>query len=289
MKNIQEFIGMAHNLAQRAVPKYSSKYSRKEFTQPQLITLNLLRIKCDWTYRGTVTMVRLMTVIREELGLDLVPQPSTLWYAFDRMKMSIGWLLLDETLEEFDLDGFAGIDATGFERSCASSYYASTTKMDISSVKTTVLADLEHQVVLDVHMTTTRKHDTQIGPDLLAKHPQLDTLVADKGYCDRSFRDQLRDQGIRPLVRHADKGSIHRAANARMDEDLYHQRSKNESIFSVIKRKYGDRIRARVWYRQFREIVLRMVVYNLDRLIQEVLLRILTIPGFQVRRQSAAR
>lgn len=288
MNDLQEFVWQAYDLAQRSVPKYSTKYSRKDFTQHQLITLNLIRIKCDWTYRQTIGWFRWMTPLRDHLELDTMPDHTTLYHAFDRMSLTIGRLLSDESLDPFDLSGFSGIDATGFERSVASQYYAKTAKMNLQSIKTTVLADLKLNVVIDAHFTTTRKHDTKIGPDLLENHPELSVLAADKGYDDQSFRDQLRDNNIRPLIRHCESSPIHKAANARMIDEDYHKRSNNESVFSAIKRKYGDRLRSRIWYRQFRELILKMVVHNLDQLVKEPLF-ISTCIWFLFRRKTIAR
>jgi len=288
MNDLQVFVWQAYDLAQRTVSTYSTKYSRKDFTQPQLITLNLIRIKCDWTYRETIEWFRWMTPLRDHLDLDTMPDHTTLYHAFDRMSLTIGRMLLDESLKPFNLSGFSGIDATGFERSVASQYYAKTAKMNIKSIKTTVLADLEHNVVIDAHFTTTRKHDTQIGPQLLKKHSDLSALAADKGYDDQSFRDQLRDDNIRPLIRHCESSPIHYAANARMNDEDYHKRSNNESVFSAIKRKYGDRLRSRVWYRQFRELILKMVVHNIDQFVKELLF-ISTVFWFVFRRKSLIR
>ncbi|AXR76185.1 ISH9-type transposase (plasmid) [Natrarchaeobaculum sulfurireducens] len=50
---------------------------------------------------------------------------------------------------------------------------------------------------------------------------------------------------------------------------LYGQRALSETVFSVIKRTLGDAVRARSWYREFREIVLLCVVYNIKRAIEQ--------------------
>ncbi len=44
-------------------------------------------------------------------------------------------------------------------------------------------------------MTTTRKHDTQIAPQLTERNlEQFQTLAADKGYDDQVYREQLRGE-----------------------------------------------------------------------------------------------
>jgi len=124
--------------------------------------MNPSRIKCDWTYRQTIEWFRWMTPLRDHFDLDFMPDHTRQYDAFDRIGLSIGRMLLDESLEPFDRSGFSGIDATGFERSVVPKHYAKTAKMTHQSIKTTVLADREHNLVIDAHFTTTRKHDPQI-------------------------------------------------------------------------------------------------------------------------------
>lgn len=270
MEYLLDFVHQSFVLSQQVVDRYSHKYSKQTFTQPQLIVLNLIRIKCDWTYRETKEALLLMPGVREALNLDSVPHHTTIQKAFDRLDATIWRLLLTKTVNGFDQSGHAGIDSTGFERSRASRYYTQRTKMKLNAVKTTILVDVSSQVILDCHLTTTRKHDTQIGPTLLKKHSDLQSLVADKGYDTKELRHPLRSQNIRPLIRHREFRSVDKAANARMNDDDYNQRQKVETVFSVLKRKYGDRIRSRKWYRQFREMIARMVVYNLDKFVKEL-------------------
>ena len=57
------------------------------------------------------------------------------------------------------------------------------------------------------------------------------------------------------------------AHNARINDDLYNQRSMTETVNSSVKRSYGSAVRAREWYREFREIVLMCLVYNITQYI----------------------
>ena len=58
------------------------------------------------------------------------------------------------------------------------------------------------------------------------------------------------------------------AHNARMDGDRYHQRSMAETVFSSIKRTLGSAVRARSWWLEFREMLLKAAVYNLRRSVR---------------------
>ena len=79
-------------LARRAVPRFSTRYSRKRFTLRQHVVL-LLTVKKTTTYCDLVDELIEMPRIRDALELDSIPRPSTLCDAFDRLEMG-GWRVL---------------------------------------------------------------------------------------------------------------------------------------------------------------------------------------------------
>jgi hypothetical protein len=68
-----------------ALPAYSSRVSRHDFTQPQLFALLTLRQFLKTDYRGLVTLVAEWSDLRRALGLRKVPRYSTLCYAERRL------------------------------------------------------------------------------------------------------------------------------------------------------------------------------------------------------------
>lgn len=75
----------ALRLAQARLPAYSSKFSRKDFTQHQLFACLALKTFFKTDYRGLTPMLRDFTELRQELGLADVPHYSTLCYAAKRL------------------------------------------------------------------------------------------------------------------------------------------------------------------------------------------------------------
>ncbi len=59
--------------------------------------------------------------------------------------------------------------------------------------------------------------------------------------------------------------SLHKAWNARLETDLYGQRSQSETVNSTLKRKYGAFVRSRRWWKQFRELTIVCLIHNIDR------------------------
>jgi len=84
----------------------------------------------------------------------------------------------------------------------------------------------------------------------------------------KAFRDELRKHGVRPLIKHRILNPLDHDHNARMDGDRYHQRSMSETVFSSIKRTLGSAVRARSWWLELREMLLKATIYNLHRSVQ---------------------
>ena len=125
--------------------------------------------------------------------------------------------------------------------------------------------------ILDLHVTTTRKHDSRIAPSLIKRNPNtIDILLGDKGYDDQKIRRLARHHEVRPLIKHHEFTSLHKAWNARLDADLYGQRSQSETVNSTLKRKYGAFVCSRQWWNQFRELVMKSAVRNIERAIEGI-------------------
>jgi IS5 family transposase len=92
----------------------------------------------------------------------------------------------------------------------------------------------------------------------------LETILADKGYDWELLRHNLHVEGVETVIKHREHGDLHVAHNALIDENVYHQRSLIESTFFALKRKYGESLRPRTWYGQFREIVLKSAIRNIE-------------------------
>ncbi len=232
-----------------------------------VVSLHCLRIYLEKSYREALDLLSEMPQILAEIGLkegDL-PYHSTLVKAFDRLEMKIWRVLLRLSAQLHDTADHAAIDATFFDRETAIKHYYRRTNYRVQTLKTTALVDTKTQAVLDVHCTIEKRHDTQIGWQL-ARHNacKIASLAADKGY----DWQQLREEGVRPLIKHRVFRSIDHAHNARIDGSLYGQRALSETVFLMIKRTLGHAVRARAWYRKFREIVLMCAVYNIKRAVK---------------------
>jgi len=266
--SILDFSEAAYEIAKEKIDPYSSKFSKKKFTQQQHAVIICLKIRSGSTYVEIVERLVEEPRIRKALELEEVPHPTTLVKAFERLETELWRIFLQASAEILERNGIVGVDASGFERSHASRHYTKRAKLHIQELKTTLLVDTEENAILDVHIAASRKHDTQIGPQLVKRASKfIEILLGDKGYDDKDFRKLCRKLGIRPLIKHREFTSLHKAWNVLLDDDLYGQRNQNESVNSTIGRKYESNVFSRKWYKQFREIVAKCIVHNLERAI----------------------
>ena len=217
----------------------------------------------------TIALLREMPQTIGEIGLDAadLPAPSTLCKALDRLEMSLCRVLLRQSAWLHDPTKHAALGATFYERDRASRHYCHRTNYRVQTLKVTKLVDTESQAVLDVHYSTTLKSsDTDLCEQIARRNAGRS---ADKGYDKNALREQLRELEIRPLIKHCIRAPYDHAHNARIDENLHAQRSMTETMNSAVKRSHSVAERARDWYREFREITLMCVVYNIKRSVTQ--------------------
>ena len=111
----------------------------------------------------------------------------------------------------------------------------------------------------------------------LVKNLNTKFVCADKGYDSYKNHEfsftKLNDQSLIKVknigIKKSKSYSFRSKAKKFFNENIYHQRSKVESIFSSIKRKYGSCLKARSFYSQKKEVMCKLIAYNLDRIIKD--------------------
>src|SRR6267378_4303649 len=85
------FARVALEVAKRVLPPYRSRFSKHQFTQPQLLAVLLLMRYEDWTFREAEVRLGEHRDLREVLQLHNVPDHTTLYRFLKRLE--------DDTLE----------------------------------------------------------------------------------------------------------------------------------------------------------------------------------------------
>ena len=234
--------------------------------------LHFLRLHMEATLEEVSDWGEEMERVRAAFILERgeFPGPPALCKSFDRAPMRIWRELLRRSSELLDQNGYAEIDATYFDRRQASNHYRKQCDREIQTVQATFLVDTAQGAVIDVHRSAKWPSGTTIGPQVARRNAgDLLRLAADKGYDDMSFREALRAEGVRPLIKHRVFAPYDHAHNARIEDERYNHRSVCEPVNSVIKRSDGGAVRARVWYRQLREITLAATVYSIEQAVKQ--------------------
>ena len=265
--NYIKFIDEALELA-KAVPKHFSRFSNKIFCNQQKIVLLVLKQKLRTTYRDLIEFIKISN-IPMLIGLKRIPHHTTLVKFAKKIKPSLLVLLLP-----FRKAKVVGLDGTGFEVENKSMHYQFRTARTSYRryIKLGISADLDKQIILRQTINKGPRNDCKDFMSLV-KDIKTNCLCADKGYdSEKNHKFVVRDLNAKSLICVRNLFSAHYRKTIRkrvaetFDEKMYHQRSKVETIFSVIKKKYGSCLRARTFSSQKKEILCKLIAYNLDRL-----------------------
>lgn len=269
------FIELAKGISNK-LPRYNSKFSNRIYDNHQKIIILVFKQKLKTTYRGIVEFLEINEKIRRMIGLKKIPDHSTLIKFLKRISASLLNSLL--AIKEAEI---VAIDSTGFETESMSYYYRTihnAVKPRRHYAKLSIAIDASKQLVLSQKIRRGPRNDN-IDFKPMLKNLSAKFVVADKGYDSKENRKYvLRMKAYPHIPRRIYSGSTYERLGVKLkfDETIYHQRSKIESVFSAIKRKYGSIIRSRSFNQQKKEIICRLIAYNLDR---QIILSSLLIVG----------
>ncbi len=289
------FARLAIATARRVVPPRLSRHADPVYHPASLLAALLLKEHLRLTYRAAEDLLRLSGRLRRLFGLRIVPDHSTLWwFARRHLGPDLAALALAETVERAAgrLRGprLVALDSTGMWLSHASRWFerrAERGRGQRGWLKWALAMWVGPQLLLAQRVRPGPSGDFgDLVPLATAAHAVLpfERLVADAGYdSEANHRFCREDLGVDSLIPAKKRRSVRVIATTPYRQEMvrrlgeagdegsrrvYRQRWKAETVMSVVKRRWGEALSARLDDTQRTQALLRGVVYNLNRLVR---------------------
>ena len=300
-KSPKKILAAAYTTAQKVLPKYSHKFSPQKFTLSQLFACLVLKTFLKTDYRGLAQWLMDCPDLCRVIDLTTVPHFTTFHKVSYRiLALPKAHKLLQETIrmtmKHSHIDQ-AAIDSTGLEVGYTSHYFVRRRHVKGLSAyqsmfyghypKLTVICNCKNHLILSVKTTRGPCPDMATLIPTVQTLPAwitIGTLSADAGYDSERNHVYARDYRkiitvIPPLAgrttNRPPKTKYRRKMKEQFNKKLYSQRAQVETVFSMIKRRWGSAVRARRFMSQEREMWLMILTHNLAvfRLIKKLFYR----------------
>lgn len=285
---------VAYQTAKRALPPYRHLKSPKKFTQHQLVACLVLKEFFTTDYRGIEEILKDSSDLRKILELREIPHYTTFQKAAQRLAKK---KILDKLIKEILTIAvkakimkknvmLSAIDGTGFESHHISRYFvkrkAKGKSKEANAYQMTTYTKYPKLGIIsdcDTHLVLSGVPSRGPYPDVVhyekaiteaQKNTRLKVLTADAGYDSERSHTFARSHNIRTIIppkigRRTNKlpsGKWRKIMATRFNKKLYGQRWQVETVNSMIKRNLGSFLRARSFWSQCRELMLRLFVHN---------------------------
>jgi len=272
------FLKIVFAVSKKSLPPYFHKCSPRKFTRPQVMACLLLREYYKLDLRRLEEFINSNPEFLRILKIKQSPDHTTLCRHFSKASDEEIQKILTQTLKKLPKEFAAAIDSTGFSSNNKSFYYASkTNKLCKGFLKFSCAAAVSSMMILSckAHGWPPPNDRMDFLPLTYQALQRADftTMLADKGYDSERLHEQCRRhykvKTVIPTIlpKHRVKTGKYRLEMANnFPEEIYRKRWKIESVFSVIKRKFGGYLKAKSLDGQLKETTMKAIVYNADKL-----------------------
>jgi Transposase DDE domain/Transposase domain (DUF772) len=287
------FARTALDVGRAVLPPYRTRFSKHQFTQPQLLAILCLMRYEDWTFREAEVRLSEHRELRQTLGLSSVPDFTTLYRFLRRLDAQTIDRAVGETVRRMGggrQRARVAVDATGLAQGAVSTYFVRRLHHHGQKalpwrhwLKWLVVADLDQQLLLSQRARRGPWNDCGSLPAVVEAASQqrpIGLVLADAEFdSERNhtcIRQRLGAQSVIPAKRGKKTWRICgvRAEMRRaFPQKLYRRRALIETVFSSVKRKLSARAPGRSLRMQRRQALLLGLSFNLYRLKHRYYLR----------------
>jgi hypothetical protein len=280
-KKVTDFCYEIFKIAE--LPLHFSKYSNKIYSTYQKLFLLVYKQFRKFTYEELLTDIADNISLREYLGLVKIPDFTTLIKFAKKLPLELLERLMSAFRTLIPAPKRVAIDSTGITLDNASLHYCKRIGKPYKKrpfLKTTFFVDIDNYIILLHKSRKSNRHDTIDAKILFRKLEQQfnpAVIYGDRGYDDEKIFEFIDDVlQATPLIlqrriniqNHRRKGIYRRKHFKTFDYCEYLQRNKIETTNSMFKRRFGSSAKSRGVKRQKLEVFLRVIAYNIDRLIR---------------------
>jgi hypothetical protein len=272
------------------LPRYPSRFSKHQFTQPQLLSILCLMRYQDLTFREAEVRLGEHRELRQALGLVSVPDFTTLYRFLQPLDNQTIDRAVGETVRRLRGRRRKGrrrarvaVDATGLAQGAVSTFFVRRMHHHGQKplpwrhwVKWVVVVDLDQQFLLSQIARRGPWNDSANLPAVVEEASggtRIGLVLADAEFDSKRnhtyIRQQLGAHSVIPAKRGKKTWRLHgvRAEMRRaFPRHLYRRRSLIESLFSAVKRETSARAPGRSLRTQKRQALLLGLSFNLYRL-----------------------
>ena len=163
--NLIKFIEQSYNYARIVLNLYSSKYSKKLYSQPALFTIIALKTYLNLTYREIVEFISFSDRLQKYLKIRSAPNHSTLQKFFKRMPTDMFERITTQIISHLEIrPKLVALDGSGFTSDYADKYYSKIRSHDVKNfTKCHIAIDVDSRIILYSQAVKGPRHDVKFA------------------------------------------------------------------------------------------------------------------------------
>ena len=283
----RNFITMLTKMVIKAVnqlpPPWKPKNKGRKGYDPRVVAVCcILKIALNLSYDGIEAYVKDSLVLRQYY--DILPGHSVIHRGMKKLSIKYIRKVMNRVTRFLRRKGMnIAVDSTGFRTSNSSTWYDIRIKRKNKRkdcIKLHISMDIDTGIIHWFTMTPWNRHDSKEFENLIKHLPQLGATFGDKAYSSRRNYQLVVSKNGTPFLCFKDNATNKAKGKPawtvyirryKKDKEtwlsVYHFRSIVESVFSSIKKRWGNFLNSKKKWMQKKEMALKVLVYNLKQVL----------------------